>query len=70
MQRISVNSSNISSIGYDVEMQTLEIEFNDGSVYQYDGVPQLEHAGLMNADSHGKYLNQNIKDNYSYRKIG
>ena len=29
MQRISVSSSNISSIGYEPESQTLEIEFHD-----------------------------------------
>ncbi|HEY0965164.1 MAG TPA: KTSC domain-containing protein [Candidatus Saccharimonadales bacterium] len=69
MNRISVSSSNISSIGYDAETQTLEVEFHDGSIYQYYGVPQLEHAGLMNADSHGKYLDLYIKDKYRYQKI-
>lgn len=68
MNRISVSSSNISSIGYDPESQTLEIEFNDGSIYQYNDVPQLIYESLMNAGSHGQYLNQHIKDKYSYHK--
>lgn len=69
MNRISVSSSNISSIGYDPASQTLEIEFHDGSIYQYDGVPQSAYDGLMNAGSHGQYLNQHIKDVYPYHKV-
>jgi hypothetical protein len=69
MQRINVSSSNISSIGYEPESQVLEIEFHDGSIYQYDGVPQSVYEGLMNASSHGQYLHQHIKDRYPHRKI-
>lgn len=69
MQRIRVSSSNISSIGYDPESQTLEIEFHDGSIYQYDGVPQSIYDGLMSASSHGQYLHQYIKDRYRHRKV-
>jgi len=69
MNRISVSSSNISSIGYDPVSQTLEIEFNDGSVYQYDSVPSGEYDGIMHAGSHGQYFHQHIKDVYPYRKV-
>jgi len=69
MDRDNVVSSNISSIGYDSTTKTLEIEFNDRSVYQYDNVPQNEYDGLMSADSHGSYLHANIKGKYSYNKL-
>lgn len=69
MNRISVSSSNISSIGYDLATQVLEVEFHDGSIYQYDGVPESVHDGFMDASSHGQYLSQNIKGRYPYRKI-
>ena len=69
MERTPVTSSNIIAIGYDSENQTLEVEFNYGSVYQYAGVPQEEHDGIMNADSKGKYLNANIKGRYQYVKL-
>jgi len=32
MQRLQVDSSMISSVGYDPETQTLELEFNSGAV--------------------------------------
>lgn len=69
MNRINVSSSNISAIGYDQESQVLEIEFHDGSVYQYDGVPQSVYSDLMSAGSHGQYLHHNIKDVYSHHKV-
>ena len=69
MERTLVSSSNIASIGYDKDNKILEIEFNDGSVYQYSGVPSDEHDGIMSADSKGKYLHANIKNRYQYVKL-
>ena len=69
MIRTKVSSSNIASIGYDSSLQTLEIEFHSGGIYQYFSVPQSVHAGFMNASSHGTYFHDHIKDVYSYRKI-
>ena len=69
MERISVNSSNVSSVGYDADSQTLEIEFNSGGVYQYSGVPESVYEGMMGADSKGKYFHANIKNTYPYSKL-
>lgn len=69
MNRQPVSSSNIASIGYDANSQTLEIEFLNGGVYQYFDVPQHVYDELMNADSHGQYLAQNIKGAYRYSKV-
>ncbi|MEO7213335.1 KTSC domain-containing protein [Mucilaginibacter sp.] len=69
MNRESVSSSNIASIGYDKTSETLEIEFINGGVYQYFDVPEREYDGIMNAASHGQYLAQNIKGNYRFSKV-
>jgi len=69
MNRQSVTSSNIASIGYDADSQTLEIEFLNGGVYQYFEVPQQVYEEIMNADSQGQYLAQNIKGVYRYSKV-
>ncbi|WP_268224515.1 KTSC domain-containing protein [Sinomicrobium oceani] len=69
MNRQAVSSSNIASIGYDADSQTLEIEFLNGGIYQYFDVPQSVHEELMNASSHGQYLAQNIKGVYRYSKV-
>ena len=35
MERKKVSSSKIRTVGYDARTQTLEVEFNNGSVMQY-----------------------------------
>ena len=69
MNRKSVTSSNIASIGYDETSETLEIEFKNGGVYQYFDVPQGVYNGIMSASSHGEYLAHNIKGHYRYSKV-
>ncbi len=69
MERTSVSSSDLVSVGYDNESSTLEVEFKKGSVYQYSGVPQEDYLNLMSAPSHGRYFNANIKNRYPYVRL-
>ena len=69
MDRISVQSNNIRSIGYDTDRRILEVEFKSGSIYQYSGVPEHEYEGLLNASSKGRYLNTHIKDRFTYIQV-
>jgi hypothetical protein len=69
MEHVVVSSSNIQSIAYDPLSLTLEIRFHDGSMYQYYGVPESEHAALMAAPSHGSYFAANIRRIYRYSKM-
>ena len=69
MHRQSVSSSNLHSVGYDADSQTLEIEFNDGSIYQYYGVLGQIYRGLLSADSKGSYFHTNIRNKYRYTKV-
>lgn len=68
MIREPVRSSNVASVGYDPNTLTLEVEFVNGAVYQYFDVPEIEYQSLISAESVGKYLNLNIKNNYRYAK--
>ncbi len=69
MHREAVSSSNIRSIGYDAQAMILEVEFHDGSVYQYYRVPQSVYKGLMSAESKGSYLHAHVKSYYSYKRV-
>lgn len=64
-----VESSMIKSIGYNAETLELFVEFNKGSVYCYSEVLPQVHKNLMEADSIGKYLRENIFDSYQYRRV-
>ena len=69
MKRTVVSSSNLASVGYDPASQSLEIEFTTGRVYEYFDVPQQTYDKLMAAESHGRYFNAYIRDNYHYTRI-
>lgn len=69
MEWIKVDSSSISRIRYNEDTKVLEIEFQGGRIYQYFDVPVQVFEGLRNADSHGKYFNQQIKGNYRYARL-
>ncbi len=69
MNRIPVDSSNLASVGYDPNSLTLEIEFNNGSLYQYFDVPEVVYQQLMQADSKGTFLNAYIKGQFRYTKL-
>lgn len=69
MERTSVSSSTVQSIGFESGSSTLEVEFNNGSVYHYHGVPEGTYVSLLHADSIGTYFNQNIKGVYAFTKL-
>lgn len=69
MKRVGVRSSNIASVGYDPDSAILEIEFNDGSVYQYSQVSEFHFRGLIGNGSVGGYFHRHIKGSYRYRQI-
>ena len=61
MERIPISSSNIISAGYDPASQTLELEFKEGVVWQYIGVPENMWLEFLSAPSQGKYFNSQIR---------
>ena len=70
MNRISVRSSNLKSVGYDSLNSKLEIEFHSGHIYQYSSVPVKIYDALMNASSKGTYHDINIvKRGFNYIRI-
>lgn len=69
MQRITVESSDIVSIGYDPKQRLLEIEFNGGRIYQYQDVAPEVYKHFMHADSFGSYFNAHINNRYRYKKV-
>ncbi|MCY1644593.1 helicase HerA-like domain-containing protein [Methylorubrum sp. SL192] len=70
MQRIAVASTNLVSIGYDEGAQTLEVEFANGTIYQYYNVGSDLYQQLMEAPSKGQFLNTYLKNAYPYSRVG
>lgn len=69
MNRIPVSSSNLASVGYDEDSQTLEIEFQNGAVYQYFDVPRAHYDDLVSVGSVGQYFHQQIRGVFRYSRV-
>jgi KTSC domain len=65
----SVSSSNVGAVRYLQNGQEVQVQFLDGSVYAYRGVPEHEFDNLRTASSVGSYLNRNYKNVYPYERI-
>jgi hypothetical protein len=69
MERQTVKSSNLKSVGYDAEKQELHVEFSSGQVYVYANVPPEKHEALLAAESIGKHFGQHIRTQHGFRKV-
>lgn len=69
MDRTPVSSSTVTSVGYDPDTLTLEVEYFSGGTYQYMNVPQDVYNELMASSSVGSYLARNIKNLYPYSRV-
>ncbi len=69
MERTPVISTNVTSVGYDEQSCTLEVEFVSGGVYQYYNVLPELHAQFMQASSKGRFLHSQIKSSYAYARV-
>ena len=71
MDRRTVRSSMLASVGYDRVTGTLEVAFVEGGIYQYFEVPSNVYSGLMSASSHGTYFDAHVKQaGFRYARIG
>lgn len=62
-------SSNISMLSYDAASQTLQVTFHNGGTYQYYDVSLIKWEDFKKAESKGKYLHQQIKNQHRFVKM-
>jgi hypothetical protein len=68
VDRKSIDSTSLASVGYDQRSHTLEVEFTSGSVYKYFDVPAEVVVELLLAESAGRYHNAHIRGRYRYAR--
>lgn len=57
--------SNISAIGYDPQARQLQVDFQNGGSYLYDGISPDQYANFAGSPSKGKHLQSIIKGSAS-----
>ena len=71
MERQYVDSSMITSIGYDSNTCTLEVEFKrNGAIWQYPDFPEYLWYEFVASDSKGTFFNQNIIGKFNEFRVG
>lgn len=68
--RVNVASSSLAKLAYDCRQAILQVEFRDGTVYRYAGVPLQTYDDLLRADSKGAFFNRYIRSRFPYRLLG
>ena len=69
MQRKSIESSMICSIGFDFSNSTLEIEFNSGAVWQYYDFPESLWYDFENCESQGQFFHREIRNQFPESQV-
>ena len=58
-------SSHIQAHDYDPESKTMTIQFTNGAVYHYSGVPETEYYNFAQSPSPGAYFWSKMRGNYN-----
>jgi hypothetical protein len=66
---LPVESSMANAVGYDAANQVLQIEFYNGTTYQFEEVEPEIWDELHDTDSIGRYFNTEIRGNYESSRI-
>jgi hypothetical protein len=67
---MDLESTAISEIDYDAERTKLLVRFRSGEAYVYVGVPAEVCRSFVEADSKGRFFQQQIRDRYPFNRLG
>ena len=68
LQEISA-TGHVRAVGHDPREDTLTVQFANGRIYQFDGVPANIHEQMMEADSPGRFFHQWVKPYYGSSEV-
>jgi KTSC domain len=66
---LPVDSSMANTVGYDEDNQILQVEFHNGTIYQYSGVDEDTWEDFCQAESVGRFYNEEIKGKYDSQRF-
>jgi len=69
MERKVVDSTSMLSWGYDPITKRMEVEYHNGKLYSFFGIPEELSRELDASPSKGGYMERNVKGVYSYEKL-
>lgn len=68
-KKIEVKSSVLTTVKYDENAKTLDVEFHSGAVYRYADVPAETFQNLLSAKSKGRYFGAHIRKCFAAERL-
>ncbi len=65
----TVTTTSSGVVDFDYKTETLQINFADGSSYEYFGVPKALYIKLINAPAFGRFARRHIYSSFPYRIV-
>ena len=65
---MQLDSDCLTDCEYDAVTCVLSVRFAHGGCYRYFAVPAAVYRGLIEADSHGRYFHDHIRDRFPYER--
>jgi DnaJ-class molecular chaperone len=62
-------TSEANVLDYQYKSRILQVNFSDGSVYEYFEVPSNVYNKLLNSSTPARFIRRNICEEFSYRKV-
>jgi len=69
IERVSVKSHNVKSIGYSDEYEIMAVEMLNEKLYYYIDIPKIHFNNILNHIAIGSYMNRNIKGKFRFIEI-
>lgn len=64
-----VTSSNLAAYGYNAEKRILAVQFHEGHIFHYAGVPMEKALEFGASDSKGRFYAREIKGKYQAQRM-
>jgi hypothetical protein len=64
-----LESEMFRSAAYDAESRILYLRFRSGDVYRYFEFPDGQYKSFLNAESHGRYFLNHIRDRFRHERM-
>ena len=68
MEMKKINSGKLRAIGYDAHARLLQVQLDDGSTLQYDGVGEEIWRSLSNSGAAWSYYRDNIEEGFAAKR--
>jgi len=69
MEMKKINSGKLRAIGYDARARILQVQLDDGSMLQYNGVGEDLWRRLSNSGAAWSFYRDNIEEEFTVKRV-